>query len=128
MIESQTGLHDLQDILRCPGLGGVIIGKADLAASLGHLVEPDHPDVVEAVDSIFEACISAGIPFGMYAANSKLGADLTRRGAGIITTGSDLLLMERALDESLLSYSEMRAARPRELIREASQMPQHVAR
>jgi len=108
MIESQMAVNNLQDILQCPCLGGVIIGKADLAASLGHLVEPDHPDVMQAIDSIFDACVSARVPFGMYSANAEQGAELARRGAGIITIGSDLLFMERALDQSLSSYSEVR--------------------
>lgn len=35
MIESPTGVHNAEEILRCPGLDGYLVGTADLAASTG---------------------------------------------------------------------------------------------
>src|ERR1035437_9027608 len=48
-IESRTGLDAIADIAAVDGVDGVFIGPADLAASLGHLGEQDHPEVVSVV-------------------------------------------------------------------------------
>jgi HpcH/HpaI aldolase/citrate lyase family len=45
MIESGTGVQSIDDILSVAGLGGVIIGPANLSASLGDLNEPNYASV-----------------------------------------------------------------------------------
>jgi 2-keto-3-deoxy-L-rhamnonate aldolase RhmA len=95
MLETERGVANAAEIVRVDGLGGVIVGAADLAASLGHLGDPGHRDVVAAIDEIFAACAAADVPFGMFAADAEQVAELLGRGARIITVGSDLLFMER---------------------------------
>ena len=67
MIESQPGVDNIDDILAVPGLGGVIIGTEDLAASLGHLNDAGHDDVIKAIEQVSRRCAAAGVPFGRYA-------------------------------------------------------------
>lgn len=43
-IESKKASDNLEEILAVPGLTGITGGPHDLAASLGHPGEPDHPD------------------------------------------------------------------------------------
>jgi 4-hydroxy-2-oxoheptanedioate aldolase len=108
MIESATGVGNLDEILAVPGIGGVIIGNADLAASLGHLGEPNHPDVVKAVDVIFAGCNAADVPFGMYAASASEASSLASRGARIVTVGSDLLFLEQGMSRVIASLDSVR--------------------
>ncbi len=64
-IESAKGVHAVKEIAEVEGVDGLFIGPADLAASLGHLGNPEHPDVQrvirDAIASIRECGKSAGI-------------------------------------------------------------------
>jgi 2-keto-3-deoxy-L-rhamnonate aldolase RhmA len=100
MIESWPAVENIEEILAVEGLGSVLIGTADLAASLGHLNQPRHGDVVKAIDRIMDCCAAAGVPFGMYAASADEAARLMSRGARFITVGSDLLFLEQGMRAS----------------------------
>jgi 2-keto-3-deoxy-L-rhamnonate aldolase RhmA len=97
MIESGPGVDNIDDILAVPGLGGVIIGTEDLAASLGHLNDARHDDVVKAIEQITQRCTAAGVPFGRYAASADEADRLISSGARLITVGSDLLFLEQGM-------------------------------
>jgi 2-keto-3-deoxy-L-rhamnonate aldolase RhmA len=97
MIESGPAVDNIDDILAVAGLGGVIIGAADLAASLGHLNDARHDDVAKAIDQVMQRCAAAAVPFGMYAASADEAARLMSRGARLITIGSDLLFLEQGM-------------------------------
>jgi 2-keto-3-deoxy-L-rhamnonate aldolase RhmA len=108
MVESAAALDNLDEILAVDGVGGVIIGALDLAASFGHLTDPEHADVGKSVDLIIERCRAAGVPFGMFAASAAAAADLVSRGARIITVGSDLMFFESGMRKVLASLSPLR--------------------
>jgi 4-hydroxy-2-oxoheptanedioate aldolase len=97
MIESGTAVDNIDEIVAVSGLGGVVIGAADLAASLGHLNDAGHDDVAKATKRIMQRCAAAGVPFGMYAASADAAAQLISHGARLITIGSDLLFLEQGM-------------------------------
>jgi 4-hydroxy-2-oxoheptanedioate aldolase len=97
MLESGDAVDNIDDILAVEGLGGVIIGAADLAASLGHLNDARHDDVTKAIEQIMQRCAACGVPFGMYAATAEDAARIMSRGARLITVGSDLLFLEQGM-------------------------------
>lgn len=75
-IESEVAIDDLDAILDVPDLGFVFIGPLDLSVALGHPGDVDHPDVQEAVETVREAAVDAGVPvgglgFGMDDVNEK---------------------------------------------------------
>ena len=49
-VETGEALGRLEEIAAVEGVDGVFIGPGDLAASLGHLGQPGHPEVVAAVE------------------------------------------------------------------------------
>lgn len=51
-IETREGWENLAGILGVQGLMGIALGPNDLAGSLGHPGEPDHADVVAAIEDI----------------------------------------------------------------------------
>jgi 2-keto-3-deoxy-L-rhamnonate aldolase RhmA len=97
MLESGPAVENIDDILAVPGLGGVIIGTEDLAASLGHLNDMRHDDVTKAVERISQRCAAAGVPFGRYAPSADAANRLISSGARLITVGSDLLFLEQGM-------------------------------
>ncbi|WP_264831749.1 aldolase/citrate lyase family protein, partial [Klebsiella aerogenes] len=52
-IETGEALEQLERIATVPGVDAVFIGPADLAASLGHLGDNQHPTVQRAIDDAF---------------------------------------------------------------------------
>src|SRR5690625_4504486 len=55
--ETVQGLQALDDILQVDGVDGVFIGPADLAASMGHLDNPGHPEVMQAIEQAIERIV-----------------------------------------------------------------------
>lgn len=65
-IETKAAIENVEEILAVHGLDGILIGPADLSASLGHTLDYQHPDVVAAFASIQKAAAAAGKPAGFY--------------------------------------------------------------
>lgn len=65
-IESQAGVNALNDILKVPGLDGVVIGPHDLSCSLGIPEQYDHPLFDEVVRGILKKCKENRIGAGMH--------------------------------------------------------------
>jgi 4-hydroxy-2-oxoheptanedioate aldolase len=65
LIEEAEGARNIADILtQTRGIGAIFLGEVDLSVSLGHPMELDHPDVVQARDRVFKACKNTGVPVG----------------------------------------------------------------
>jgi len=59
-IESRKGLDNLDDILKVEGIRWLTGGPNDMAASLGHPGEPNHPEVQEAYADVARRVRAAG--------------------------------------------------------------------
>jgi 4-hydroxy-2-oxoheptanedioate aldolase len=98
-VESQAGLDSLTEIAAVEGVDAVFVGPSDLAASLGHLGEQDHPDVVGAVDDALRVIAAAGKAAGVNAFSEPLGDRYLDAGARFILVGADVTLLARGSDE-----------------------------
>jgi 4-hydroxy-2-oxoheptanedioate aldolase len=103
-IESRSGLDSLEAILAVPGLGGILVGPADLSASLGFVGQPDHPEAVKAIERIVKATQAAGLPVGTIATDSKTIEVYLQMGMNFLAVASDVSLFVRALDETLSKW------------------------
>ena len=68
-VESTAGLAALGDIADVDGVDAVFIGPADLAASMGRLGQPEHPDVVTAIENALVTIVEHGKSAGVNAFN-----------------------------------------------------------
>ena len=67
-IETVDGAADAAaDIAAVDGVDALLVGPADLAASMGLLGQQNHPDVVAAVERVIAAGLAAGTPVGVNA-------------------------------------------------------------
>ena len=80
MIESTQALDRIDSIVAVPGVDAFVIGLADLASSLGHPGENQHPDVQHAVEAIIAACARAGAVAGYNLHNWEQGPRLREKG------------------------------------------------
>mgnify|MGYP001801412283 CR=1 FL=1 len=87
--------------MKTSGLGGVFIGPADLAASLGHLGNPAHPDVQAAIVHIAEVARSFDLPVGTLATTTDFAEWAIRQQFEFVAVGQDTRLLVEAISDKL---------------------------
>ncbi len=89
-IETAQAVENLDQILAVDGLDAILIGPADLSASLGHLGDILHPQVQRTIAHIVERARRANVPVAIAPPGGpEEGAALVRQGISIVTCGSD---------------------------------------
>lgn len=103
MIESETALRNVEAILAVEGLDGLLIGPNDLSVSLsgGATVDPAHPKVVAALETVAAAAKRAGKPVAIFANTSAFASDYLRRGFPLIALGPDLGFLSAGAERAL---------------------------
>lgn len=95
-IESVAALANLPEILAVPGVDAVFVGPSDLAASMGHLGNPGHPEVRAAVSRALGQIAGAGKAAGVFSADPAAAAAYREEGATFLLVGVDALLLRNA--------------------------------
>ncbi len=98
-VENRAGLAALDEILEVEGVDGVFIGPADLAADLGHLGDPDHPDVQDAIMDALSRISAAGKAPGILSMDDDMTGRAMEAGARFVAVGSDVSLLGQAARE-----------------------------
>ncbi|WP_308797826.1 HpcH/HpaI aldolase/citrate lyase family protein [Agromyces silvae] len=95
-IESAAAVAAVDDILAVDGVDAIFVGPADLAASMGRLGDPDHPEVDDAVLRAVRAAKTAGVPVGVNAFVPEVAERYLEAGADFVAVGADVSLFARA--------------------------------
>jgi 2-keto-3-deoxy-L-rhamnonate aldolase RhmA len=69
-IELSEAIQDIDAIASVPGLDALLVGPADLSNSLGIPGQFNHPDMVDAIAKVSDACKTHGKIFGLHAGES----------------------------------------------------------
>ena len=94
-LESAQALGQLDAILRVEGVDGFFVGPSDLAASLGHVGEPGHPDVSRAVEDTITRIRQAGKPAGVLATDPAVARRCIDLGTTFTAVGTDIGILAR---------------------------------
>jgi 4-hydroxy-2-oxoheptanedioate aldolase len=89
-VESRAGLEHLDEIAATDGVDGVFIGPSDLAAALGHLGRPDHPEVQAVIEHAIGRIRSAGKAPGILTSNETAAHHYLALGATFVAVGTDV--------------------------------------
>jgi 4-hydroxy-2-oxoheptanedioate aldolase len=100
-IESRKGLENVAEIAAVDGVDALFIGPSDLAASLGHLGNPLHPEVTTAIDTACAAIAAAGKPAGIFALSPDHARASFAQGFAFASVGTDIGLMIRGAQDVL---------------------------
>ena len=105
LVETRLGIENLRDIAATDGIDAVVIGASDLAADMGHLGQPYHPEVVGMV----ERDIAAALRAGKIAVSVSAAQEHTRRhgmlGCTVFIVGMDTALLANAVDQKAAEFA-----------------------
>jgi len=87
----------------------VLIGPYDLSASLGKMGEVDHPDVLDAIARIGDACLAAGVRLGAFGVDAAAVQPFIEQDFTLIAVGTDMLFLIQGAAEALSQISEAQA-------------------
>jgi 4-hydroxy-2-oxoheptanedioate aldolase len=97
MIETRSGLENVESIAATPGIDGLYVGPSDLSLALGAAF-PGDPAIAEpfaaALMRIQAAASAAGIPVGIHAASGDIAAQRMADGFTFSTVASDVVHLE----------------------------------
>ena len=97
-VETREALKELEAIAKVPGVDGVFIGPSDLAASLGHLGNPAHPEVQEAMHDAVKRLKALGKPAGILTGNEEEARRYIDWGYLFVAVGADIGLLAKNAD------------------------------
>ncbi len=103
-VESRSALDKLEAIAGVDGVDGVFIGPADLAASMGHLGQPKHPDVRATIDGAIATIRRAGKAPGILMSDVVLARQCLDKGAQFVAVGVDTTLLVNAARQLAASF------------------------
>lgn len=96
-IEDQAGVDAIDDIVACePGIDALIVGRSDLASSLGVPGQTDDPRVIAATEKIVEAARDGGVPAGVGIYRPAEAAKWIEAGCNFFFYSADTALLLNA--------------------------------
>jgi 2-keto-3-deoxy-L-rhamnonate aldolase RhmA len=101
MLENETAVENVDDILAVPELGFVFVGPSDLSISLGHPFETTHPDVLDAIETIRAAAIGANVPLGGIRNRVEEAREAIEDGYQILRIGDEVSAVRSILGPRL---------------------------
>ncbi|HMN52054.1 MAG TPA: HpcH/HpaI aldolase/citrate lyase family protein [Xanthobacteraceae bacterium] len=96
--ETKEALGNLEAIAAVDGVDGIFIGPADLSASFGHIGNPQHPEVQQAIQDTAVRLKKAGKPAGILTSNEDEARRYIEWGYTFVAVGSDLGILTRGAD------------------------------
>lgn len=97
-LETPAVISQLESICDVEGVDGVFIGPNDLAASMGHIGNAQHPDVQATLKDAADRLKKAGKPAGILSVNDADTGRYIEWGYSFIAAGVDVVLLTRASD------------------------------
>jgi len=102
--ETTLAMSNLDAILAVDGLDGVFIGPSDLSASMGHVGNPGHPEVVSAIDTALQRISAAGKHAGVFCMDPALAEHYVAQGANFLAIAADTLVLSQGLRQTAARF------------------------
>ncbi len=96
LIESAAAVERIDEIVAVDGVDMLFIGPYDLSTDLGHIGEPDHPDVTKAIATVEAAVKRGGKLLSGFVTAGRGAAALFAAGYDFVFTGADVVLLREA--------------------------------
>lgn len=93
MLEGREAIERAGSIMAVPGLDAVFLGPVDLAASLGHPGQTDHPAVLAAMRGIIDMAESQSVAVAAFAPDVDRARSLVKLGVRLVACGEDTQIL-----------------------------------
>ena len=103
-IESRAGIEAVEEIAEVPGVDMLFIGPFDLSANMGHMGEPDHPEVRAAIGRAEQAAREAGKLLGGIQTPERGVDQLAADGYALVLSDVDTVLLRDAAESSVARW------------------------
>ena len=97
-VETLRAIERLEAIAATDGIDGVFIGPSDLSASMGHIGNPQHPDVQRVIEDAVKRIASTGKAAGILAPVEIDARRYIEFGYHFVAVGSDIGLLAKTAD------------------------------
>lgn len=104
-VETVEALANLDAICAVDGVDALFVGPSDTAAALGHLGNPGHPEVQDAVIGALERIVANGKPAGVYGATPQAAARYAEAGAKLVIVGVDTIVLSNGINQLAAAFS-----------------------
>ena len=103
-VETPTAVTNLEDILGVDGVDGIFIGPMDLATNMGHLGDPRHPEVQEAIAEIEGKVLESGKVLATISGSWEQAQRLYGRGYQMVMLMADGVSLAKLAVEKVAQF------------------------
>jgi 4-hydroxy-2-oxoheptanedioate aldolase len=97
-VETPLALSNIEEIAAVDGVDGIFIGPGDLAASMGHVGNLKHPDVLAAIEGAVRRIRACGKAAGILTGDEALARRYIELGCAFTAVGSDIGILARGAE------------------------------
>jgi 4-hydroxy-2-oxoheptanedioate aldolase len=97
-VETPEAIANIESIAEVDGVDGIFIGPGDLAASMGYVGQPTHPEVVAAITEAIARILACGKPAGILVGDETLTRRYIELGCTFVAVGSDIGILARGAE------------------------------
>jgi 4-hydroxy-2-oxoheptanedioate aldolase len=97
-VETPHALANIAEIAAVEGVDGIFIGPGDLSASMGHVGNLKHPEVLAAIEKAILAIRECGKAAGILTGDEALARRYIELGCSFTAVGSDVGILARGAE------------------------------
>lgn len=94
-VETPQAIANIEEIAAVEGVDGIFIGPGDLAAAMGHIGNPKHPEVIAAIEQAIRRIRASGKPAGILSPDEAMARHYIEVGSMFTAVGSDIGILAR---------------------------------
>ncbi|OTA18497.1 2,4-dihydroxyhept-2-ene-1,7-dioic acid aldolase [Xenorhabdus vietnamensis] len=107
-VETREALQNLPEIAAVEGVDGVFIGPADLSADMGHIGNPQHPEVQAAIVQAIGQIQSCDKAAGILMTNVDIAEHYLNLGVLFVAVGVDTILLSGAANNLAKRFGKIK--------------------
>ncbi len=100
-VEHVQGVHNVESIVRVPGIDAILVGPFDLSGSFNLLGQITHPQVQGAIGEVRRACQAARIPTGIFTVDAPSARSWIEKGFSLIALDTDASFLWKSAKAAL---------------------------